>query len=60
LEKNSLNGNTDTRVTVWTVDFETPVCKFYLLFISAKPAKEKEKKKVLLPARVSKSAAHTV
>jgi hypothetical protein len=36
--------------------------KFYLLFISAKPAKEKEKKrqKVLLPARVSKSAAHTV
>jgi hypothetical protein len=29
--------------TVWTVDFETPVCKLYLLFISADAAKEKEK-----------------
>jgi hypothetical protein len=35
------------------------VRKLYLLFISADAAKEKEKK-VLLPAGVSKSAAHTV
>ena len=47
--------------TVWTVDFETPVCKLYLLFISADAAQEKEKKekKVLLPTGVSKSAAPT-
>jgi hypothetical protein len=49
-------------VTVWTVDFETPVYKFYLLLISADAAKDKEKnkEKLLLPAGVSKSAAHTV
>jgi hypothetical protein len=29
--------------TVWIVDFETPVCKLYLLLISADAAKEKEK-----------------
>jgi hypothetical protein len=48
--------------TVWTVDFETRVCKLYLLLISADAAQEKEKKekKVLLPTGVSKSAAHTV
>jgi hypothetical protein len=47
---------------VWTVDFETLVCKLYLLFISANAAQEKEKKakKVLLPTGVSKSTAHTV
>jgi hypothetical protein len=46
--------------TVWTVDFETPVCKLYLLFMSANAAQEKEKKrkKLLLPTGVSKSAAH--
>jgi hypothetical protein len=40
----------------WTVDFEMPMCKLYLLFVSADAAKEKEKKeeKVLLPAGVSK------
>jgi hypothetical protein len=27
------------------VDFETPVCKLYLLFISANTAQEKEKKR---------------
>jgi hypothetical protein len=30
-------------ITVWTVDFETPVCKLYLMFISAESAKEKER-----------------
>jgi hypothetical protein len=45
--------------TVWMVDFETPVCKLYLSFISADAAQEKEKK-VLLPTGVSKSTAHTV
>ena len=30
--------------TVWTVDFEMPVCKVYLLFISVDAANEKEKK----------------
>jgi hypothetical protein len=47
--------------TVWTVDFEMPVCKLYLLFISADAAQEKEKKekKVLLPIGVSKCKAHT-
>jgi hypothetical protein len=47
---------------VWAADFETPVCKLYLLFISADDAQEKRKKekKVLLPSGVSKSAAHTV
>jgi hypothetical protein len=29
---------------VWTVDFEMPVCKLYLLFISADAAQEIEKK----------------
>jgi hypothetical protein len=40
--------------TIWTVDFETPVCKLYLLFISADAAQEQEKKekKVLLPTGV--------
>jgi hypothetical protein len=44
------------------VDFETPVCKLYLLFISADAAQEKKKKekKVLLPRGVSKATAHTV
>jgi hypothetical protein len=30
---------------VWTVDFERPVCKIYLLFISADAAQEKERKR---------------
>jgi hypothetical protein len=30
--------------TVPTVDFETTVCKLYLLFISADAAQEKEKR----------------
>jgi hypothetical protein len=44
------------------VDFETPVGKLYLLFLSANAAQEKEKKekKVVLPTGVSKSTAHTV
>jgi hypothetical protein len=48
--------------TVWTVDFEMPVCKLYFLFISADccPRKRKKEKKVLLPTDDSKSAAHTV
>ncbi len=48
--------------TVWTVDFETPVCKFYLLFISADAAQEKEKREesAAVSTGVSKSAAHTV
>jgi hypothetical protein len=29
----------------WTLDFETPACKLYLLFISAKSAKDKEQKR---------------
>jgi hypothetical protein len=29
---------------VWTVDFQMPVCKLYLLFISADASKEKEKR----------------
>jgi hypothetical protein len=29
---------------VWTVDFETPVCKIYLFFITADAAQEKEKR----------------
>jgi hypothetical protein len=43
--------------TVWKVDFETPVCKIYCLFLPMLP---KKKKKVLLPTGVSKSTAHTV
>ncbi len=35
---------THMKHTVSTVDFETPVCKLYLLFISADAAKEKEKR----------------
>jgi hypothetical protein len=31
----------DIRITVWTGDFEAPVCDFYLLFISADAAIEK-------------------
>jgi hypothetical protein len=31
--------------TVWTVDFETPACKLYLLLISADAAQEKETKR---------------
>jgi hypothetical protein len=42
------------------MDFETPVCKLYMLFISANATQDKEKKKVLLPTGVSKCAAHTV
>jgi hypothetical protein len=30
--------------TVWAVDFETPVCKLYLLFLSADAAQAKEKR----------------
>jgi hypothetical protein len=30
---------------VWTVDFEMPACKLYLLFICADAAQEKERKK---------------
>jgi hypothetical protein len=40
---------------VWATDFGTTACKFLFLF-SADAAQEK----VLLPAGVSKSAAHTV
>jgi hypothetical protein len=29
-------------LTVWTVDFETPVCKLYFLFLSADAAPKKE------------------
>jgi hypothetical protein len=47
--------------TVWAAGFESQACKFYFLCISAESAKEKERrKKVLLPADVLKSAAHTV
>ena len=46
--------------TVWTVDFETPVCKLYLLFITANADQEKKEKKVLQPTGVSKSVAHAV
>jgi hypothetical protein len=46
--------------TVWTVDFDTAVCKLYLLFISVYTAQEKKEEKVLLPTGVSKSTAHTV
>jgi hypothetical protein len=56
------SGDTNARpvvATVRTVDFETTVCKLYLLFLSADAAQEKEKK-VLLPTGVSKSTAHTV
>jgi hypothetical protein len=51
---------TDITNTVWTVDFETPVSKLYLLFISADAAQEKKGKNVLLPTGVSKSTAHAV
>jgi hypothetical protein len=44
--------------TVWALDFKTLVCKFYVLFFSAKSAEEKEKKALLLG--VSKSLVHTV
>jgi hypothetical protein len=33
------------RVILYAVDFETPVCKLYLLFLSANAAQEKEKKR---------------
>ncbi len=46
-------------LTVCRVYFETPVCKLYLLFLSADAATKKEKK-VLLPTGVLKSTAHTV
>jgi hypothetical protein len=48
--------------TVWTVDFETPVCKLYLLFITADAAQEKEQKrrKCCSPLGVSKSVAHAL
>jgi hypothetical protein len=47
--------------TVWAVDFETPTCKkFYVFFCQCCPIKRKREKKVLLPAGVSKSAAHTI
>jgi hypothetical protein len=36
---------------VWTVDFETPLCKLYLLFISANAAQEKEKREVSAAAQ---------
>jgi hypothetical protein len=36
--------------TVWTVDFEMPVCKVHLLFISANTAYEKEKGEQSAPA----------
>ena len=46
--------------TLWAADFEASVCKFYLLFISAKSAKEKEKRgKSAAPACVSKSVVYT-
>jgi hypothetical protein len=47
---------------VWMVDFEMPVCKHYLLFISADTSQEKGKKekKKFLPTGVLRSAAHIV
>jgi hypothetical protein len=43
------------------VDFDTPVCKLYLLFfLPMLPKKKKKEKKVLLPTGVSESAAHPV
>jgi hypothetical protein len=43
------------------VDFETPVCKLYFLFVSADAAQEKEKREESAAATdVSKYAAHTV
>jgi hypothetical protein len=48
--------------TVWAVDFEMPVCKFYLLYFlpNLLKKKENEEKKALLPAGVSKSEVNMV
>ncbi len=56
-----LHENLTESSTAWTVDFETLVCKLYLLFIPVDAAHEKEKKrrKCSCPL-VSKSTAHTV
>jgi hypothetical protein len=44
-----------------SVDFEMPVCKLYLLFfLPMLPENKKKGEKVLLPAGVLKSVAHTV
>jgi hypothetical protein len=58
----NLQGFSSCLSNVWIVDFETPVFKLYLLFISANAIQEKKKKekKVLLPTGVSKSEARTV
>jgi hypothetical protein len=37
--------------TVWTVDFDMPVSKLYLLFISANTTKEKDKRDKITAAR---------
>jgi hypothetical protein len=39
----SKKGVCNSLRAVWVVDFETPVCKLYLLFLSADAAQEKEK-----------------
>jgi hypothetical protein len=49
---------TNSVYTVWTSDFDMQVCKFHSLFISAESAKKKKENKALLPAGVSKFAAH--
>jgi hypothetical protein len=46
--------------TVCTADIVTPAYKLYCLFLPNLPKKKKKEKKVLLPAGVSKSAAHIV
>jgi hypothetical protein len=40
---------------VWMVDFETPVCKLYLLFLTADAAKQRKKKKKVLLSLVFQS-----
>jgi hypothetical protein len=46
-------------ITAWATDFQTPACNFWFISADAAQEKEKKRKKVLLPAGVSKSAAHT-
>jgi hypothetical protein len=54
-------GKGESVLTVWTVDFETPVCKLYLLFLSAMlPKKKKKREESAAATGVSKSTAYTV
>jgi hypothetical protein len=47
-------------ITVWTVDFDTPVCTLYLLCISADAAQEKEKREEIAAAHwCFKVCSHT-